>query len=78
MPSGYRIAPHWHPKRENVRVISGTFKVGMGDSFEENSMLSISAGSFALSRSRHAPLRYGQRRGGSPDPQHVASAIQLH
>src|SRR5450755_1049288 len=31
MPDGYRIAPHWHPKRENVTVISGTFKVGMGD-----------------------------------------------
>src|SRR5215472_6714935 len=33
MPDGYRIAPHWHPKRENVTVISGTFKVGMGDHF---------------------------------------------
>ncbi|HLK32591.1 MAG TPA: cupin domain-containing protein, partial [Terriglobales bacterium] len=31
MPDGYRIPPHWHPKRENVTVISGTFKVGMGD-----------------------------------------------
>src|SRR5271154_5458958 len=29
MPAGYRIAPHWHPQRENVTVISGTFKVGM-------------------------------------------------
>src|SRR5215831_2201998 len=28
MPDGYRIAPHWHPLRENVTVISGTFKVG--------------------------------------------------
>src|SRR5579863_6315811 len=26
MPDGYRISPHWHPKRENVTVISGTFK----------------------------------------------------
>ena len=29
MPSGYRIAPHWHPLRENVTVISGTFQVGI-------------------------------------------------
>jgi hypothetical protein len=29
MPDGYRIAPHWHPRRENVTVISGSFKVGM-------------------------------------------------
>ena len=47
MPAGYRIAPHWHPKRENVTVISGTFKVGMGDHFEESKMLSFPAGSFA-------------------------------
>jgi len=29
MADGFRIAPHWHPNRENVTIISGTFKVGM-------------------------------------------------
>ncbi len=48
MPDGYRIAPHWHPQRENVTVISGTFKVGMGDSFEEGKMGAFPAGSFAF------------------------------
>jgi len=38
MPDGYRIAPHWHPQRENVTVISGNFKVGMGDHFDESKM----------------------------------------
>lgn len=47
MPSGFKIAPHWHPKRENVTVISGTFKVGMGDKFDETRMMSFPAGSFA-------------------------------
>ena len=47
MPAGYKIAPHWHPKRENVTVISGTFKVGMGDDFDESKMGSFAAGSFA-------------------------------
>jgi hypothetical protein len=47
MPDGYRIAPHWHPNRENVTVISGTFKVGMGDRFDENKMATFPAGSFA-------------------------------
>ena len=47
MPDGYRIAPHWHPKRENVTVISGTLKFGMGDRFDESSMASFPAGSFA-------------------------------
>ena len=47
MPSGFKIAPHWHPKRENVTVISGTFKVGMGDNFDQSKMMSFAAGSFA-------------------------------
>lgn len=48
MPDGYRIAPHWHPQRENVTVISGTFKVGMGDHFDETAMADFPAGSFAF------------------------------
>ena len=47
MPDGYRIAPHWHPKRENVTVISGNFKVGMGDTFAPDKMATFPAGSFA-------------------------------
>ena len=47
MPNGYRIAPHWHPLRENVTVISGTFKVGMGDAFDVTRMAVFPAGSFA-------------------------------
>jgi hypothetical protein len=48
MPDGYRIAPHWHPQRENVTVISGNFKVGMGDIFEKDKMTTFPAGSFAF------------------------------
>jgi quercetin dioxygenase-like cupin family protein len=48
MPDGFRIAPHFHPERENVTVISGTFKVGMGDDFEVNRMKAFTAGSFAF------------------------------
>jgi quercetin dioxygenase-like cupin family protein len=47
MPDGYKIAPHWHPKRENVTVISGTLKVGMGDLFDPGKMMTYVAGSFA-------------------------------
>src|SRR5262245_39496389 len=48
MPDGYKIAPHWHPQRENVTVISGNFKVGMGDKFDESKMGSFPVGSFAF------------------------------
>jgi hypothetical protein len=47
MPDGYKIAPHWHPKRENVTVISGKFKVGMGDTFDASKMMEFGPGSFA-------------------------------
>ncbi len=47
MPAGYKIMPHWHPKRENVTVISGSFKVGMGDTFDTDKMMEFPAGSFA-------------------------------
>jgi hypothetical protein len=47
MPAGYKIAPHWHPQRENVTVITGTFKLGMGDQFDESKMMSAPVGSFA-------------------------------
>jgi len=47
MPDGYKIAPHTHPHRENVTVLSGTLKVGMGDQFDANKMMSFGAGSFA-------------------------------
>jgi mannose-6-phosphate isomerase-like protein (cupin superfamily) len=46
MPDGYKIPPHWHPHQENVTIISGNFKVGMGDKFEEDKMIMFPAGSF--------------------------------
>jgi quercetin dioxygenase-like cupin family protein len=47
MPDGYKVAPHTHPHRENVTVLSGTLKVGMGDQFDDGKMMSFEAGSFA-------------------------------
>jgi mannose-6-phosphate isomerase-like protein (cupin superfamily) len=47
MPDGYKIAPHTHPNRENVTVLSGALTVGMGDKFDAGKMMSFGAGSFA-------------------------------
>jgi mannose-6-phosphate isomerase-like protein (cupin superfamily) len=47
MPDGYKIPPHWHPHREDVTVISGDFKVGMGDTFDVSKMMTFGTGSFA-------------------------------
>jgi len=48
MPDGYRVAPHWHPHRENITVISGSVKFGMGDTFDSSKMVTFPAGSFAF------------------------------
>jgi hypothetical protein len=47
MPDGYKVAPHTHPNRENVTVLSGILKVGMGDQFDASKMMTFPAESFA-------------------------------
>src|SRR6266705_6837942 len=48
LPAGYKIAPHWHPTDENVTVISGTFSLGMGETFDQKSMKTLPMGGYAL------------------------------
>ena len=76
MPDSYRIAPHWHPKRENVTVISGSFKVGMGDSFDVSKMTAFPAGSFAyLDPSMH---HYGMAVGETVVQVHGMAPFQIN
>lgn len=59
LPKDYAIPPHTHPKPEVVTVISGTFRLGMGEKADRNKAQALPAGSFfAL----------------SPDMAHFASA----
>ncbi len=76
MPAGYIIAPHWHPTRENVTVISGSFKVGMGDKFEASKMKTFPAGSFAyLDPDMH---HYAQAVGPTIVQVHGMSPLQFN
>src|SRR5690554_6058866 len=34
MPDGFVIAPHWHPGVERVTILSGTFRMGHGETFD--------------------------------------------
>jgi hypothetical protein len=45
-PSGYVIPPHWHPKAEQVTVLSGTFVLGMGETADRASASSYHSGDF--------------------------------
>jgi quercetin dioxygenase-like cupin family protein len=68
MPSGYRIPPHFHPAVEHVTVLSGSFKVGMGPTFNAANMITLPAGSFGAlpSRMQHYAMADGE------------TVIQLH
>jgi hypothetical protein len=46
VPDGYRIPPHTHAKAERVTVLSGTFHIGMGDTFDTTKGQSMPAGTY--------------------------------
>jgi quercetin dioxygenase-like cupin family protein len=46
LPQGYQIPPHTHPKPEVVTVISGTFRLGMGETADLDKAKALPAGSF--------------------------------
>jgi quercetin dioxygenase-like cupin family protein len=45
-PKGYRVAPHTHSVWEVVTVISGTFRLGMGETADQLKARPLPAGSF--------------------------------
>jgi len=45
-PAGYAVAPHTHPVPEVVTVISGTGKLGMGETADPGNTAVLPAGSF--------------------------------
>lgn len=66
-PDGYRFPAHYHPKAENVTVLSGTFLLSMGDT--ANEMLTSYAPGDYLFIPPEQP-HYGGVKG--------ATVIQLH
>ena len=68
LPNGYKIAPHTHPTDENVTVIQGTFKVGMGEQFDGSRMITLPVGSFVTAPALHA--HYALAQG--------ATVVQVH
>ena len=45
-PAGYRIAPHHHPTREMVTVLSGSMRLGFGPSGDPAQAATMSTGGF--------------------------------
>ena len=46
MAKGYQIPPHQHPTSEAVTVVSGTFRLGMGETADPSKAQALPAGSF--------------------------------
>ena len=47
MPANYEIPAHHHPTTENVTVLSGDFRAGMGDKLDRTKTQSLGPGAFA-------------------------------
>jgi quercetin dioxygenase-like cupin family protein len=67
-PDGYKVMPHWHPTPENVTVLSGEFRVAMGDKWDDSKLQSLPAGSFVSVPTHHS--HYATAKG--------ATEIQVH
>jgi mannose-6-phosphate isomerase-like protein (cupin superfamily) len=52
-PSGYKVAPHFHPTDETVEVKRGTFLVGMGDKFDVKKTAAMKKGERAVVPAEH-------------------------
>jgi quercetin dioxygenase-like cupin family protein len=48
LPANYKIPPHWHPADEHVTVLSGSFRMGVGEKFDEKALHDLPVGGFAV------------------------------
>lgn len=47
-PAGYTIPPHTHPTVERLTIISGSFRIGMGDKLDEAKMQELGPGGYVV------------------------------
>jgi hypothetical protein len=47
-PAGYKVMPHTHPSAERLTIISGNFRVGMGEKFDKATMQEMGPGSYVV------------------------------
>jgi uncharacterized RmlC-like cupin family protein len=45
-PAGYRFPAHWHPNAENLTVLSGELRLGMGEKEDPGKLESFKPGTF--------------------------------
>jgi len=60
-PNGYKIPPHTHPTVESVTVLTGTFRAGMGTTFDDSKLTDFGRDGFISVPAEHA--HYAMARG---------------
>jgi quercetin dioxygenase-like cupin family protein len=55
-----RIPPHWHPTDEHLTVLSGTFRLGMGESGDESATTALRAGAYAFVAAKMAHYAWAE------------------
>jgi quercetin dioxygenase-like cupin family protein len=62
-PASYKIPPHTHPGPEVVTVLSGSFAIGEGNTFDEHGGQMLPAGSFFAFPPKHAHFGWTGEQG---------------
>jgi len=75
LPNGYKIPPHTHPTVENVTVLSGTFRAGMGTAFDDAKLTDLGRDAFVSIAAEHA--HYAMARGETVVQVHGLSPFVL-
>jgi quercetin dioxygenase-like cupin family protein len=75
LPNGYKIPPHTHPTVENVTVLSGTFRAGMGTTFDDSKLTDLGRDGFVSVPAEHA--HYAMARGETVVQVHGLSPFVL-
>jgi len=75
LPNGYKIPPHTHPTVENVTVLSGTFRAGMGTTFDDAKLTDLGRDAFVSIPAEHA--HYAMARGETVVQVHGLSPFVL-
>jgi quercetin dioxygenase-like cupin family protein len=47
LPDGFRVPPHFHPGVERITVLSGTFHLGSGETFDKSAATALPPGSYS-------------------------------
>ena len=58
LPANFRIPAHWHPAIERITVISGTFHMGAGESFDPSKGVAVPVGGFTAMPARTPHFAY--------------------